>query len=281
MTNIGSTRGFSVSGAPEVATGNNARATAGARSLPSGARTPSGGVSFGQELDVASSSGSGSSGGTRAADQVEVPGQLTEIAPEEGGSTAQSEFLRLLVAQLQNQDPLTPQDGSEFIAQLAQFTAVEQAVETNRQLGELAMGQASAIQAGYASMVGKSVSAKVEAIELPGARGSLSVHLEGEAPKVEVRLIDESGKEVAMIEAHGGPGDIDLSIPEHDARGNEIPAGRYTVEITAKDKDGHDVAAYAVLQAVIDAMNVAGGTPVFSIGGNDVAPRDILEISKN
>ena len=42
------------------------------------------------------------------------------------GLANENTFLQLLVAQLKNQDPLKPQDGSEFVAQLAQFSALEQ-----------------------------------------------------------------------------------------------------------------------------------------------------------
>ena len=51
--------------------------------------------------------------------------------------TPQQEFLQLLVAQLENQDPLSPQDGAAFVAQLAQFTEVEQGAEANARLAEM------------------------------------------------------------------------------------------------------------------------------------------------
>jgi len=45
-----------------------------------------------------------------------------------------SVFLQLLVAQIKNQDPTKPQDGMEFISQLAQFTGVEQSLAMNKEL---------------------------------------------------------------------------------------------------------------------------------------------------
>ena len=49
----------------------------------------------------------------------------------------QDTFLKLLVEQLKNQDPLAPQDGAQFIAQLAQFNSVEQLISINTKLGQL------------------------------------------------------------------------------------------------------------------------------------------------
>ena len=52
-------------------------------------------------------------------------------------SIGQDTFLKLLVEQLKHQDPLAPQDGAQFIAQLAQFNSVEQLVSINTKLTQL------------------------------------------------------------------------------------------------------------------------------------------------
>ena len=52
-------------------------------------------------------------------------------------------FLKLLVAQLKNQDPLAPQDGAQFVAQLAQFSSLDQLISINQQLGDLLANQSS------------------------------------------------------------------------------------------------------------------------------------------
>jgi flagellar basal-body rod modification protein FlgD len=53
--------------------------------------------------------------------------------PQVGADT----FLKLLVEQLKHQDPLAPQDGAQFLAQLAQFNSVEQLMSINDKLGQL------------------------------------------------------------------------------------------------------------------------------------------------
>jgi flagellar basal-body rod modification protein FlgD len=49
----------------------------------------------------------------------------------------QQTFLKLLVEQLKNQDPLSPQDGAQFVAQLAQFSSLDQLININQELGQL------------------------------------------------------------------------------------------------------------------------------------------------
>jgi flagellar basal-body rod modification protein FlgD len=49
----------------------------------------------------------------------------------------QDMFLKLLVEQLKNQDPLAPQDGAQFVAQLAQFNSLEQLISINERLGKV------------------------------------------------------------------------------------------------------------------------------------------------
>jgi flagellar basal-body rod modification protein FlgD len=67
------------------------------------------------------------------------------------------DFLRLLTTQLQHQDPLQPMDAQAFIAQLAQFTSVEELDGLGKKLDTMLLGQASSNQLTTASLVGKDV----------------------------------------------------------------------------------------------------------------------------
>jgi len=71
---------------------------------------------------------------------VSAPSQPVARPParEETGLASNFEtFLKLLTTQLKNQDPLSPMDTESFTTQLVQFSAVEQAIKTNRQLEQL------------------------------------------------------------------------------------------------------------------------------------------------
>ena len=65
------------------------------------------------------------------------------IAPGDKVNLGKDSFLKLLVAQMQNQDPLNPQSNEEFIAQLSQFTQVEQLMNMNQGFDSLYMAMNS------------------------------------------------------------------------------------------------------------------------------------------
>ena len=60
---------------------------------------------------------------------------------QSGGDLGKEDFLTLLVAQLQNQDPMNPEDATEFTAQLAQFSSLEQLFNINENMEDLALAQ--------------------------------------------------------------------------------------------------------------------------------------------
>ena len=63
--------------------------------------------------------------------------QATTAKTDPGGELDKNAFLKLLVTQLENQDPLDPQDNSEFVAEMAQFSSLEQMTNMNESLGKI------------------------------------------------------------------------------------------------------------------------------------------------
>lgn len=97
-------------------------------------------------------------------------------------------FLRLLVAQLKNQDPTEPKDNAEYLGQLASFSAVEQGVNSNKKLDALI---ASIEQFRAGSLIGRtiqsadgSISGVVKAVVV-GAEGSTAQLVSGQSVVLE------------------------------------------------------------------------------------------------
>lgn len=174
---------------------------------------------------------------------------------EETGLTANFEtFLRLLTTQLKSQDPLSPMDTEKFTSQLVQFSSVEQALKTNRQLEQLvSLTRTSAATAGLA-MVGRTVRVDGSRLLVGAAGGSTVYELDRPAASVTVRVFDATGKLVhsAVGAGAGGPNRFDWDGKLLDGRRAE--PGLYRIAVAAADAAGAEIAVQLERTAVIDAL---------------------------
>jgi len=203
-------------------------------------------------------------------------------AADAGPKTTKDEFLRLLVAQLQHQDPLKPQDGTEFVSQLAQLAAVEQSAETNNLLSSLQATQAASVQSGYSTMVGRTITARITSFEAPIVSGEpeLLARVGAAASSVDVRIIDASGHEVKKISL--GPraaGDVTIPWDGLDSSGKAVSPGTYRIEIVAKDPAGIAIDASALARGTVREVAFGPGGVEFSIGNLKIVPGDVVAIT--
>ena len=207
----------------------------------------------------------------------------TQSAPT-ASADSKDQFLKLLVAQLQHQDPLSPQDGSDFVAQLAQFSSLEQATETNQRLSELADAQAGNQRAALTDLVGRTVTASADSIQLDPSAGNmpnLRVHFEGATSGADVVIKDSAGNEVRHIHmgAHGA-GDAALAWDGKGDQGQPLPPGQFTIEVTAKGAGGGSVNAQAQITGRVSSVRFANGGTTFSIGSAVIQPGTIVAVEE-
>src|SRR5437868_155124 len=158
---------------------------------------------------------------TSAADKP-APTTLTRT-----GSSAlgKDEFLKILVAQLANQDPTKPQDSSQFVAELAQFSSLEAQQNTVSSLNALMLGQATANQTAAATFIGKTINFKGGNVDFDGATAvSASANLEAPASKLAVTITNANGGVVRTLQlgAHGA-GDLQIAWDGRDDKGAVVP----------------------------------------------------------
>ncbi len=208
-------------------------------------------------------------------DQLSQP---TTAAPTTA-VTEKDQFLKLLVAQMQHQDPLNPQDGAAFVAQLAQFSSLEQATETNQRLADLGSAQAAAARAGLTGVVGQTITAQTTSVTVGAtAPPALSAHLSGAAAKVDAVVTDSSGKEVRRFSLGAASGgDVVIPWDGNDAAGKPLAAGTYKIEIQATGANGA-VPASAVETGRVTALEFQSGKAMYRIGAASVDPADIIRI---
>jgi flagellar basal-body rod modification protein FlgD len=93
------------------------------------------------------------------------------------------DFLKILLTQLSYQDPLKPMDNQEFMAQIAQFTSLEQTQQLNDKLDQLITNQAALQSVG---LIGRKVDIQTSTGQVTGTVASLSLH--GESPLISVSV---------------------------------------------------------------------------------------------
>ncbi len=196
----------------------------------------------------------------------------------QGATLGKDDFLKLLVTQLQNQDPLSPMDPEQFAAQLAQFSTVEQLTQLNTaadtQTQALNTATTMSKTAFSAALIGRQITAVGDQVNVP-ASGQASVHVEvgGSGGQGTLRVLDKSGKEVAKKDLGligAGPQDIDL--PAGVAPGDYT----YEVKVTAADKP---VTVTTYTRGVVDGVRFDGNNGiVLRIGNIDVSLDSVEEI---
>lgn len=202
----------------------------------------------------------------------------TEAAPKQ--ELGKDSFVKLLLTQLQSQDPTAPQSSQEFVAQLAQFTSVELMQQQNSNLESLLVATAAANQTNVSSLVGKDVSFAGDKIELKqaGDRKDMSVNLGAAADDVVVSIVDKSGKTVRTM--HLGPhdaGSVDAPFDGLADDGTPLPPGEYDVKVVAT-KNENPVDATVLQRGHVSGVSFAEGAAQLLVDGELVHLPDVLEI---
>jgi flagellar basal-body rod modification protein FlgD len=189
------------------------------------------------------------------------------------------DFLSLLVAQLQNQDPLNPDDPTEFTAQLAQFSSLEQLFNLNDSMDNLVQSNANSDRLSTLNTIGKEVVYEGSSFKFNGEPISLGYKLDGDATQVKLSL-QHNGTTVITLD--GDELDEGLHYLEWDGKtadGQMAPVGDYKIVINAKATEGESVGATSLVRAEVTGVDLGGeygGTLITPFG--EVAFNNILGV---
>lgn len=197
--------------------------------------------------------------------------------------TDYDDFLTLLTTELKNQDPLNPQDSSEWIAQLANFSSVEQQINMNTKLDELiALSSADSVSE-LASWLGHSVSAPGVALAFDGDELSIPFPSDPQAEEARIHVMDASGAVVATLPASAAGGEVVWDGATDD--GGQAPAGAYSVEFhySRQTDDGPESWSVRpeVYADVLEARQGETGTELVLSTGDIVRADDVTGVSRS
>lgn len=204
-----------------------------------------------------------------------------------GTNTAlgEQDFLKLLIAQLKNQDPLAPQDNTQFVSQLAQFSSLQAAMGTNTRLDTITSQNQGAANTEVVSLVGKNVSVKGSLVTASGSGTAVPVAftLAGDSATTNVSIQDSTGNVIRTIPigAHSS-GLVRVNWDGRDNSGNVMPAGTYAVSVQAKTSDGGTVSVAQETTGLVQSVAFDKGYPVLTLAnGMQVPVSDLIEVSSS
>jgi flagellar basal-body rod modification protein FlgD len=186
----------------------------------------------------------------------------------------QDAFLKLLMAQLQNQDPLNPTDDTEFVTQLSQFSLVEQSVQQSSQLTSMSSQLQALDNSNDAFLIGQQVTVGGGTLSYNGSlAASASVTLGTAAQSVTATVTDSSGNTIRTLNL--GPqaaGPLTVTWDGHGDGGQTEPSGTYSVAVSATAANGQPIPVSQNVTGTVSSVSFANGSPTLTLSNGTVAP---------
>lgn len=189
------------------------------------------------------------------------------------------DFLTLLTAQLQAQDPLDPMDSSEFTQQLVQFTGVEQQIRSNQNLENIVALLAFNGMTAAVSFLGKDVTVNQDAANLQDGNAVWVYELLANAAETTLEIVAKNGDVVRTL---NGPADAGLHgfvWDGIDDFGQQAPDGEYKLRVKATNVLDQDVPTNVYLRNRVDNIEMVGGEALLSVNGFRVPLTSVISVA--
>lgn len=195
------------------------------------------------------------------------------------------DFLQLLVAKLEYQDPLNPVSDESFIAELAQFSSLEQmsniseAIQSSNQWDYLQMQSINNAMA--SGLIGKEVKASYDNIYYEhGSNPTVSYSLDEPVVDLTFTIRDESGNIVATLsDSNLSAGTHKLSWDGTDQQGNRVDEGEYSVEAAGMTASGDSVQPKLSVVGKVSEIVYRDGSTYVRVGGAEIPLSDITAVA--
>jgi len=191
-------------------------------------------------------------------------------------------FLKLLTAQVANQDPLAPMDSSTFVTQLAQLSQVEQSIQVNTNLADISARIAGAVAMSDVQLIGRIVTVPGDQIATPQENTRLSYELIEPASSVSARVVTDDGTILRRFddlprtsgEAHelNWDGRDDTGLPV-------VGGGNLRLEIVATDGQGEPIRYTTYTEARVASVVLSTRGPMLVLdNGAEVSSSSVARV---
>jgi flagellar basal-body rod modification protein FlgD len=190
-----------------------------------------------------------------------------------------NDFLSLLTTQLQNQDPSSPLDTSQFTSELVEFTGVEQQINTNASLTSLIQATQGTEVIQASAMTGKSVVVNSPNLALQNGAASINFTTPGAEP-VTVTVSNSSGTVLKTAQVSASSGANTWSWDGTSDSGAQEPDGSYAVTVNGTTTAGATGALPFTVNGTATGVTNNNGTVNLNVGALSVAFTDVVSVGQ-
>jgi len=224
-------------------------------------------------LAAANASAAGLAGATPA---TAAPAAKTALGSLSGNFT---DFLKLLMTQLKNQDPTSPLDTNQFTSQLVQYSSVEQQINTNSSLTQLIQLTQSGNLLQASAMVGHQITVQSDHMPLQSGKGAVQFTAPA-AGAVAIAIYNDAGAKLANATVQATKGANNWTWDGANLAGNPVPDGSYKVAVFGANASGGAVALPFTVTGTATGVSSTGSALNLSLGTQSVDFSTVRSVGK-
>lgn len=192
---------------------------------------------------------------------------------------AQSNFMKLLVAQMQNQDPMNPMDNAQMTSQMAQLNMVSGINQLNTTLSSALSGFQATQAMQASSLIGREVLVPSSTLQLSAGQAKMGVDLAQSADSLTLTVLDSAGQPLRSIDLGSKPAGLtQLAWDGATDAGATSADGRYSFKLEAL-RNGQSVTATALSAAQVGGVSLSNNNVRLSLPGlGEVALADVRQV---
>lgn len=191
-----------------------------------------------------------------------------------------SDFLSLLVSELQNQNPLDATSTTDLVNQLSSYANFSQQQSINSNLTSLASSFSSLVTLNSVNYIGHTVEAKTDTATLSNGSATFGYSLSSTAENVSISIKDSSGNTVWTGTGTGNSGSNTFTWDGKDSSGKQLSDGdQYAISVTATDSAGNSVFNYTTVTGTVTGIDTSTSTPSLTVNGVSVSAANIVGVT--
>lgn len=191
-----------------------------------------------------------------------------------------SDFLTLLVSELQNQNPLDATSTTDLVNQLTSYANFTSQQSINSNLSSLASSFSSLVTLNSVNYIGHTVEAKTDTSTLTNGSATFGYSLSSAASDVSISIQDSAGNTVWTGTGTGNAGSNSFTWDGKDSGGNQLSdGGQYTISVTATNSTGNSVLNYTTVTGTVTGIDTSTSTPSLTVNGISVSAANIIGVT--